>query len=311
MYLFKFLNIKIALITFLVLTVGIFGFWISVDAAAPINLNIDNYPNIPVPDAWDQDGVEDGFFDLSCLEKETGACDLSPGLILAFLYYGSLWLAGILMFISLLYAGVLYILSGQKPRNRAMAQERLSSVILGAMILFFAVLVFTVINPNIINLQITGQYTVVDPNPKPRIASESGSTGGSGGNNNDTVSANTHSCTWTGSRCTTTGTSACNIPEGYYDDCAEHTTEAECHNEYLTCPQATIPEGTYACNFTLEGGLALCKPVGDCGDATGTFEEREAGCQLSSDCTGPMTSQEHIDACRQECENKVELTCPV
>ncbi|MDX1535324.1 MAG: hypothetical protein R3346_00990 [Candidatus Spechtbacterales bacterium] len=169
-------------IVILVLLISILGFITPTRAAEPINLNIDNYPKIPVPEAWGEeygyeecsDGVCVWYFDLNCLE--IGACDLSPGLILAFLYYGSLWLSGTLIFISLLYAGVLYILSGQKPGNRAVAQERLNSVILGAMILFFAVLVFTVINPDIINLQITGQYTVTNPGSEPRIASEDGET---------------------------------------------------------------------------------------------------------------------------------------
>lgn len=229
---------KFAFILSLTALMGIFGFWMHASASEPIYLNVDNYPKIPVPEEFDQDGTKDGFFDLDCMGA--GTCDFDAGdftaIFLGFIYYTSLWLAGFIAFMSLIYAGFLYIVSGQKPGIRSTAQERITAVVLGSIILFLAVLAFTIINPDINKLKISGQNEVQPGKTEkhPEGQESSGGSGDGGGTNYDEPSARgTYSCVWLaiGPTGTCEKQDSCadgfSSPDGF---CVGFSTQAECED---------------------------------------------------------------------------------
>ena len=69
--------------------------------------------------------------------------------VIAYLYRSSLVIAGIVAFLSLLYGGILFILSGDSPDKRRRAVSRVQKVFFGAFILLTAVLTFEFIGLDI------------------------------------------------------------------------------------------------------------------------------------------------------------------
>ncbi len=156
---------KIALLFFLV-TAGLFLFSAnSANAQTNITLELD-YPPIPAPT------IEGGVLDLNCIEGEDSPrCDgeafpLTTGVVLLFLFVLTIWVSGILAMVYLIYAGVLYILSGAKPAMRSKAKTIFANVIYGIAIIFFAVIMFNLINPDISKLNITGQEPIRGREPQ-------------------------------------------------------------------------------------------------------------------------------------------------
>ncbi|MEX0869924.1 MAG: peptidoglycan DD-metalloendopeptidase family protein [Candidatus Spechtbacterales bacterium] len=119
-------------------------------ALAPIVCNVD-WPAIPVPD---------GTFDLNayCV----GGQNPEIGVIVQFAYAATIWLAGIIAFISLLVTGVMYIFSGANPSVRAKAKGRILNLLWGLVIIFLASLLLFFINPDTTTLKISGMHAV-DP----------------------------------------------------------------------------------------------------------------------------------------------------
>ncbi|MDX1535322.1 MAG: M23 family metallopeptidase [Candidatus Spechtbacterales bacterium] len=144
----------------------------------PITCSVD-FPAVPTPGGW---------FDLNDL-CSPGAKITLPALI-AYIYYVSLWLSGIIAFISLLYVGVLYILSGANPRNRSVAKERLLAVIWGIAILFLTVVVVNLINPDIARLELT-PLAIVNPGDNCLTIGGDDSGEDDSGNNDGTVNPGT------------------------------------------------------------------------------------------------------------------------
>ncbi|MEX0878062.1 MAG: hypothetical protein WDZ40_04415 [Candidatus Spechtbacterales bacterium] len=123
-------------------TVGILFFVILFSIITPhadaLTLEL-NYPEIPTPT---------GSIDLNCLE--IGLCDLSIALLLVVFYGASVWIAGILAFLALIFAGMSYIISGASPGARARANERFINVLWGLSILLLANAIIYTVNPQLI-----------------------------------------------------------------------------------------------------------------------------------------------------------------
>ena len=121
-------------------------------AESSINFNV-NFPRIPAP-------VPGGFFDLNCIEGlNTNLCSSefhyapSIGNIVLLIFSGAIWLAGLIAFGVLLYAGFLYIFAGSAPGNKSKAKEMFVNVTWGIGILLLSVVTLNLINPDIANLK--------------------------------------------------------------------------------------------------------------------------------------------------------------
>lgn len=102
-----------------------------------LSLNIQDYPEI-------------GGVDLDCLE--VGTCPLSVGIIVIFIYNAAIWVGGVVAFITMVYAGFLYIFSGNAPGNRSKAKGMLTNVVWGISILLLSYITLVLINPDLVNL---------------------------------------------------------------------------------------------------------------------------------------------------------------
>ncbi|MEX0869926.1 MAG: hypothetical protein WDZ39_00670 [Candidatus Spechtbacterales bacterium] len=163
--------LKMFLLTFLVVI-------LFVPYVADAQLNV-NYPRIPVPG---------GSLDLN---KAVEAGRVTIGTIAVFIYVVAIWIAGIVAFITLIYAGLLYIFSGTNPGNRRKANDQLAAVAWGVGIVLFSFWMLFMINPDVINLRISGTQSIVGGDSSPRIDFSSGSA----------ICSGTFSCMWEGGRC--------------------------------------------------------------------------------------------------------------
>ena len=131
--------------------------------AAEINIkfNVD-FPKVPAP-------VPGGYLDLNCIQgQNTNLCrsdyQYVPSFktLVLFIFYAAIWIAGLIAFGVLLYAGFLYIFGGSAQGNRSKAKEMFTNVIWGLAILLLSVVTLRLINPDITNL---GEpfFTEIDP----------------------------------------------------------------------------------------------------------------------------------------------------
>ncbi len=121
-----------------------------------LDLEID-YPPVPAP-------VPGGALDLNCFGGSgLDKCDsdyvfeLSIGNVLIFIYSLAIWIAGIIAAISIVRAGFYYIISGAKPGVRNKVKGQFSNALWGIAIILLAVIALNTVNPDIAQLNITGQ----------------------------------------------------------------------------------------------------------------------------------------------------------
>ncbi|MEX0878060.1 MAG: peptidoglycan DD-metalloendopeptidase family protein [Candidatus Spechtbacterales bacterium] len=112
-----------------------------------------DYPTIPTPI---------GPLDLDTITDEGG---FTVAGLIVFIYGAAIWIAGILAFISLVYVGFVYILSGSGMVGRGKALRRLKNVLWGLVILLFVTALLNVVNPEILNLE-DSLVVAVAPNDK-------------------------------------------------------------------------------------------------------------------------------------------------
>ncbi|MDX1608142.1 MAG: pilin [Candidatus Spechtbacterales bacterium] len=105
-----------------------------------------NYPPIPTPY---------GYIDLDEM-AERGEISIST--IVVFLYSISLWIAGLIAFLGLVFAGFTYILGGANASAKNRAKRRFTNVLWGIAILLTASAVINIINPNILRLELQDLY---------------------------------------------------------------------------------------------------------------------------------------------------------
>lgn len=116
-----------------------------------------DYPAVPAP-------VKGFLFDLNCFEGgDLSQCTapyifkLTLGNVVLFIFLAAIWASAIIAFVSGIYAGVLYILSGANAGMRARARQRITSTVWGVAILLLATIGFNFINPDIASLKLTGE----------------------------------------------------------------------------------------------------------------------------------------------------------
>lgn len=90
-----------------------------------------------------------GVFDLNSA-FEVGKLTIES--LVIFVYAMFLILAGIIMFITLVRAGFMFIYSGSNPSKRTEAKKRFFSVLIGLVILIFSFTFLNIINPDITRL---------------------------------------------------------------------------------------------------------------------------------------------------------------
>lgn len=139
--------------TLIIFTLFLLVFFVTPHITSAINLNID-YPAIPYPG---------GSISLNCIE--TGECTMTVGNILIYIYIVSIWIGGIIAVLTLFYVGFIFIYSGNNPGARTKAKKRFQDVLMGLAILFTAVIVLNVINPDITNLRDSSLSNIIDPDP--------------------------------------------------------------------------------------------------------------------------------------------------
>jgi len=155
----------------------------------PVKCNV-NWPRIPIPG---------GEFDLNDYCKP--GATITIGAIVSAIFAASLWLGGIIAFISLIYAGFLYIFSGSAPANRSKARNQLQNVAWGMAILLLSWVTLNLINPDITDLKFATQEIV-------RVCQEPGETNcipvySLPGEVVYTPNTNQYQCAWDGSECVT------------------------------------------------------------------------------------------------------------
>src|SRR3989338_5696926 len=94
------------------------------------------YPDIP------------GFGKLNDVAGNAGLAE-----IVNFLFYGELWLEGLLAFGALVYAGFMLAVSAGNPQHRVEAKQRIGGIIFGVFLLLGAYLTLRTINPDLVFLR--------------------------------------------------------------------------------------------------------------------------------------------------------------
>lgn len=102
--------------------------------------------------------------------------------IVQFIFRISLWLASILAFVSIIYAGFAYIISGANPGERAKAIQRIRSVVIGTAILLTSITLLNFLNPSFVALELENNPTKQGKN----LIAPTAPTGGTGQLFNDT-----------------------------------------------------------------------------------------------------------------------------
>lgn len=72
--------------------------------------------------------------------------------IINYFYSLSLWLAILVAFVSIIFAGFAYMTSGQSPGKRKLAQDKMKSIFIGIIILLTSVITLNLINPDLSRL---------------------------------------------------------------------------------------------------------------------------------------------------------------
>ena len=158
----KIKNKKTKIILGLIFAIFIVFFAYSAFAAeVGIKFNVD-FPRVPAP-------VPGGFLDLNCIQgQNTNLCrsdyQYTPDIktLVVFIFSAAVWLAGLIAFGVLLYAGFLYIFAGSAPANKSKAKEMFVNVVWGLAILLLSVVTLRLINPSITNLG-NPDFTEIDP----------------------------------------------------------------------------------------------------------------------------------------------------
>ncbi|MEX0878064.1 MAG: pilin [Candidatus Spechtbacterales bacterium] len=97
-------------------------------------LNV-NYPIVQTPN---------GPLDINSLY--TGG-NVTMATIVLFAYAASIWVAGILAFVALIYAGFIFILSGGNPGKRVKAKKQFTDVLWGLLVVLLVPVIMNYINP--------------------------------------------------------------------------------------------------------------------------------------------------------------------
>ena len=84
-----------------------------------------------------------------------------------YIFRFALYIVGAVALLALVYAGVLYILSGANVGWRTEAKDRITAVILGVLILLFSYVILDTVNPRLINLNNLKFPTLPDPEAIP------------------------------------------------------------------------------------------------------------------------------------------------
>lgn len=100
------------------------------------------WPSVPTPS---------GSISLNDIVEGPGPINLP--LLLLFLYGLFLWIGGVVAFMMLVYAGIMYVLSGNNPGTRARANQQARKIFVGMLILLSSSLILTIIDPSLLNLQ--------------------------------------------------------------------------------------------------------------------------------------------------------------
>ncbi len=94
-------------------------------------------------------------------------------IILYALIRWGLKLSGVILFIVIVYSGVMYSLSGGDPKKKQEAQTRIIEALIGFFLLFGFYIILNTINPNILKTNISGPSTP-PPTPSQQQSSEEG-----------------------------------------------------------------------------------------------------------------------------------------
>lgn len=127
-------------IIFSILAFVVIGFAVFTAQVAFADLNV-NYPSIPTPG---------GIIDLN---DEVNEGRITMSAVIIFVYSAALWVAGILAFLALVFAGFAYIVSGANPGQRARAMNRFKNVLWGLGILLVSSVILNIINPQIVTIK--------------------------------------------------------------------------------------------------------------------------------------------------------------
>ena len=100
-----------------------------------------NYPRLPGVTA-PQDFVN------------TASKEEIPSLYIKYFFNLAIWISGLLLLGSLIFAGIRYLTSSGQPEKIIAARQQISAAFLGVLILLLAVLIFNVLNPELISLKL-------------------------------------------------------------------------------------------------------------------------------------------------------------
>ena len=106
-------------------------------------LEID-YPNLPGVDP-PQDFVNDS----------SAASEDIPSLYVKYFFNLAIWVAGIIALGALIYGGIRYLTSTGKPDAMASAKDQITAAFFGLLLLFSSYLVLSILNPELIILEIS------------------------------------------------------------------------------------------------------------------------------------------------------------
>ena len=107
-----------------------------------------NYPPIPTPY---------GYMDL---DEMASRGEVTISAIVVFLYSVSLWVAGLIAFAGLIFAGFTYIWAGASPSAKNRAMRRFKNTLWGLAILLLANVLINYINPNISKLELAEVFGI-------------------------------------------------------------------------------------------------------------------------------------------------------
>jgi len=118
----------------------IFLFLIFIDYAFALEIN---YPRLPFSD-----------IDPPQVFTQTAPKEQHLSLYIKYFFYLTVWIVGLMALGSLIIAGIRYLISFGKPESIIAAKEHIFSVFLGLLIILSTVLIFNVINPQILILEL-------------------------------------------------------------------------------------------------------------------------------------------------------------
>ncbi|MYE38363.1 MAG: hypothetical protein F4X82_02520 [Candidatus Spechtbacteria bacterium SB0662_bin_43] len=114
----------------------------------PLTLQVTGYPSF---------GIDDSRQSLNDIAGDQQTQNVST--IVAYLYNAVLVISAIIAFLSVLYVGVMYVVSGANPALRGQALGRLKKIFIGIAIVLFSVLILNEINPELTR---TGGFDLIE-----------------------------------------------------------------------------------------------------------------------------------------------------